>query len=67
MTGVSKILRSCTFVIIRSSEERNPFTVPTKVLSSCQTLENNRHLIALEHSHRNLRAIYYLITFFGLI
>ena len=48
MTGVSKTLRSCTSGIIRSSEERDPFIVPTKVLSACQTLENSGHLIALE-------------------
>lgn len=62
LAGVPKTLGSCTFLMIRGSEERC-FSSPHQVLSACQALENSRHLIVLEHSHRNLRAIYYLITF----
>lgn len=66
LAGVPKTSGSCTFVLIRSSEER-PFSSPHQVLSACQALENSRHLIVVEHSHRNLRAIYYLITFLPLL
>lgn len=60
LADVPKTLGPCTCAIIRSNEAW-PFPSP-QVLSACQALENTGHLIVLEHSHSNLRAIYYLIT-----
>lgn len=65
LAGVPKTWGSCTFVMIRGSEER--CFSSSQVLSACQALENSKHLIVLEHSHRNLRATYYLITFLSSI
>lgn len=49
--------------LLRGAARRDPFAVSAEALPARQAPENNGHLMALEHSRRSLRAIYYLITF----